>query len=103
MVKQGEIDGALVDTFELSLYNNYFETSPLFVQQTIKMSSFNYGIGLYGNITKLHNVFTDYIHSSQEQLVAIMSQYIAVKEKVNGISNTMNLLTICDISWYKLL
>ena len=82
MVRNGEIEAALVDTFVLSLHNENFVASSLFVQKTIKMSSFAFGIGLYGNITKLRNVFIDFIHSNQEQMASAMLQYISVKEKV---------------------
>ena len=83
MIKQEKIEAGLVDTFVLSLENEYFDDgSFLFVQKILKSSSFNFGVGLYGNITKLVNVFTDFLHSNQQQLIAAMVQYVSVKEKV---------------------
>lgn len=82
MLKREEIEAALADTFILSLYNEYFNRTAMYVQQIIQPWSFNYGIGLSGNVTKLGRVFTDFIHSNQQMLTNTFVQYIRVVEKV---------------------
>ncbi|XP_065052028.1 phosphatidylinositol phosphatase PTPRQ-like [Rhopilema esculentum] len=75
MVRQDQIVGGLVDSFALTMFQSHFNNSPIYVQKSFK-SSFAFGIGLTGNISKLDNVFTDFLHSNQKMLAESIVNYV---------------------------
>ena len=75
MVSQDQIEGGLIDSFVLTMFQSHFNNSPIYVQKSLK-SSFVFGIGLTGNISKLDNVFTDFLHSNQKMLADSIVNYV---------------------------
>ena len=84
MVMNDEIQGALIDSYVLSLHGKFFDKTALYVQKTIKTNKYNYGVGLNGNLTKLKDVFTDFIHANQARLLGEVERYVEVKKMVSA-------------------
>ena len=84
MVQSEQAKAAIVDSYILSLHENFFGSTALYVQQLLKSPTYNYGIGLMGNITKLSKIFVEFQEANQAEFTDLLNKYISVKKKVFG-------------------